>query len=36
MGGQLDLVAHFPDGETIPIALAEFPDEVGTDRVPVA
>lgn len=28
MGGQLDLVARFPDGETIPVALAEFPDDV--------
>lgn len=28
MGGELDLVARFPDGETIPVVLAEFPDEV--------
>ena len=28
MGGELDLVARFPDGDTIAVALAEFADEV--------
>ncbi len=31
MGGELDLVARFPDGETIAVALAAFADEIEHD-----